>query len=141
MSPEPIKAVVQRVTGLTLAGKARTGHWTMMDTSVEVGGSSAASTPMELVLMALGGCTGMDVLSILAKMGQPVEDYRIELEGERSEEHPKVYTKIRLTHVVKGKVDPERLAHAIELSETKYCSVSGMLKKSVNIETNYRVEP
>jgi putative redox protein len=140
MSAEPIKAVVVKVTGLTLAGKARSGHWTMMDTSADVGGNSGATTPMELILMALGGCTGMDVLSILTKMGQPVEDYRIELEGERSDEHPKVYTKIKLTHVVKGKVDPEKLSHAIELSETKYCSVSAMLKKSVNIETGYRVE-
>lgn len=140
MSTEPVRAVVQKVTGLTLAGKASSGHWTIMDTLPEVGGNSGATTPMELVLLALGGCTGMDVLSMLKKMGQPVEDYRIELEGERSDEHPKVYTKIRLTHVVKGKVDPERLAHAIELSETKYCSVSAMLKKSVEIETDYRVE-
>ncbi len=140
MSPEPIKAMVQRVTGLTLAGKARSGHWVVMDTSTDVGGNAGAPSPMELVLMALGGCTSMDVLSMLVKMGQPVEDYRVELEGERSDEHPKVYTRIRLVHVVKGKVDPERLAHAIELSETKYCSVSAMLKKAVPIETSYRIE-
>jgi len=135
------RTVVQRVKGLSLAGKSDSGHWTMMDTKASVGGNEGASFPMELLLISLGGCTGMDVLSILEKMKQPVEDFRIELEGERSEEHPKVYTNIRLLYVVKGDVEPRKLERAIELSQERYCSISVMLRKSADIKTSYRIEP
>ena len=135
------RAVVQRLQGLSLAGKSDSGHWTMMDTKADVGGNEAATAPMELLLISLGGCTAMDVLSILEKMRQPVQDFRVELEAEHAPEHPKVYTRIRLLYVVNGHVEPRKLERAIELSQTTYCSVTAMLRKSVDIETSYRIEP
>jgi len=135
-----IRAVVQRVKGLSLAGKSDSGHWTMMDTKADVGGNEAATAPMELLLISLGGCTAMDVLSILAKMRQPVQDFRVELEAEHAPEHPKVYTRIKMIYIVKGNVEHRKLERAIELSQERYCSVSAMLRKTVDIETSYRIE-
>ncbi len=134
------RAVVQRIQGLSLAGKSDSGHWTMMDTKADVGGNEAATAPMELLLISLGGCTGMDVLSILEKMRQPVQDFRVELEAKHAPEHPKVYTRICLLYVVKGDVEPRKLERAIELSQERYCSISVMLSQTVDIETSYRIE-
>lgn len=135
------KVSIKRVKGLTLAAKGDSGHWTMIDTKASVGGNEGASPPMELLLISLGSCTGMDVLSILEKMKQPVEDFRIELEAEHAPEHPKVYTEIRMTYVVKGHVEPAKLERAIELSQERYCPVTAMLRQTVDIETSYRIEP
>jgi putative redox protein len=135
------RAVVRRVEGLSLVGKSDSGHWTMMDTKADVGGNEAATAPMELLLISLGGCTGMDVLSILAKMKQPVEDFRVELETEYAPEHPKVYTKIKIVYIVKGNVESAKLERAIELSQGKYCSISAMLRPKVSIDHTYEIEP
>ena len=99
-----------------------------------------APTPVELVLIALGGCTGADVVGILEKKRQRVTGYEIEVRGDRRAEHPRVYTRIEVVHKIRGhKVDPKAVAHAIELSETKYCSVSAMLTPAVTIETHYEI--
>jgi putative redox protein len=89
---------------------------------------------MEMILIALGGCTAFDVVSILQKKRQDVTDFEILVHGDRTEEHPKVYTDITLEYVVTGHgLDPEAVDRAVELSETKYCSVSAMLRKAANI--------
>jgi putative redox protein len=99
-----------------------------------------APTPVELVLIALGGCTGADVVGILEKKRQRVTGYEIEVRGDRRAEHPRIYTRIEVVHKIRGhKVDPKAVAHAIELSETKYCSVSAMLTPAVTIETRYEI--
>jgi len=95
--------------------------------------------PMELVLTALAGCSGVDVYSILKKKRQSVEDIEIEVTGRRREEHPRVYRHITLKYRVKGKVSEEALRHAIRLSVEKYCSVYAMLKGSVPIEVSYEI--
>lgn len=93
-----------------------------------------APTPMELLLVALGGCTGADVVSILEKKRQHVTGYEIEVRAERRAEHPRVYTRIEVIHRVRGhNVDQRAVDHAVELSETKYCSVSAMLGASAQI--------
>lgn len=100
-----------------------------------------APTPMELLLMALGGCTGADVASILEKKRQRVTGYEIEVRAERRAEHPRIYTRIEVVHRVRGhSVDPKAVAHAVELSETKYCSVSAMLGASAEIKMGYEIE-
>jgi putative redox protein len=96
---------------------------------------------MELILLGLGGCTGMDVVSILGKQRQSVEGFEINIDADRTDEHPKRYTEIRLEYVIYGDVDEKAVARAIELSETKYCSVMAMLGESAKIETTYRIEP
>ena len=112
-----------------------------LDASVEHGGGGEGLAPMELILIGLGGCTSMDVISILAKKRQQVTSFEIELHADRAEEHPKVFTNITIEYVVKGKdLDAAAVERAIELSENKYCPGMAMLRKSANINTSFRVE-
>jgi putative redox protein len=120
--------------GMSFTGVANSGFVVPMGTSVEHGGANDGSSPMELVLIALGGCTAFDVISILKKKQQDVTAFEIRVHGDRATEHPMVYTDITLEYVVTGhNVDPMAVDRAIELSEGKYCSVSAMLGKAANI--------
>ncbi|HOP55931.1 MAG TPA: OsmC family protein [bacterium] len=102
--------------------------------------SENGPTPMELVLMALGGCTGMDVISILQKMRQDVKDFEMNLSAERAQEHPKIFTRINLEYVVYGSnIDENSLKRAIELSQEKYCGVGNMLKKAAEITYSWKI--
>jgi putative redox protein len=102
------------------------------------GGS--APSPMELLLISLGGCTGADVISILQKKRQKVTGYEIEVHANRKQEHPRIYTEIEVIHKVTGVgVEEKAVAHAIELSETKYCSVSAMLGASAKITSRFEI--
>jgi len=121
---------------LTLASRSGSGHWHMMDTKEEIGGMNAATTPMEMVLEALGGCTGMDTLSILRKKRTPFSRLEILIDSERAEEHPKVYTKINLHFILHsngGEKALRDLQKAVMLSNDKYCSVSAMLRSTTKI--------
>ena len=102
---------------------------------------STAQSPMELVLAALGGCTGADVVAILAKKRQRVTSYEIEVRVlGRSDTHPRVYTALELVHRVRGRsIDPKAVARAVELSEAKYCSVSAMLRATATITSRIEV--
>ena len=91
------QVTIKRLSGSTFIAKGPSNHWVAMDTKAQIGGSEAGSTPMEMVLFGLGGCTSIDVETILKKMKVPVERFEVEIESERSEEHPKVYTRIELT--------------------------------------------
>ncbi|HHV81366.1 MAG TPA: OsmC family protein [bacterium] len=102
--------------------------------------SENGPTPMELVLMALGGCTGMDVISILQKMRQDVKDFEVNLSAERAQEHPKIFTRINLEYVVYGSnIEENSLKRAIELSQEKYCGVGNMLKKAAEITYSWKI--
>ncbi len=129
------------VQGMKMQAITPSGHAVILDTGPEVGGTDQGPRPMELLLVALAGCTAMDVLSILRKKRQPLEGFAMEVRGERAPEHPKVYTDIDLLYIVKGNVDPQAVVRAIELSATKYCSVSAMLRKTARIRYRYRIEP
>jgi putative redox protein len=114
----------------------------MMDSEKRFGGTEGAAKPKELFLMALAGCTGMDVASILSKMRVRLDDFELWIDAEEAEEHPKVFTKIRLEYRFFGKeIDTDKVEQAIELSATKYCAVSAMLKKAVEIQSSYRINP
>jgi putative redox protein len=120
-------------------GKADSGHTVVMDAVPEVGGEDKGATPMEILLMALGGCTGMDVVSILRKMHTQFDQFGIEIKGEKTEEHPRIYKKIELVYKFKGEgIKEENVEKAVRLSQEKYCSVSAMLRKSA--EVNYKIE-
>ncbi len=124
-----IEAKVKWIGKMQFVGKTTSGHGLLMDTSSKVGGENTAPTPMELLLVALGGCTGMDVVSILQKMKIEFECLEIEVKGERVTEHPRVYKKINLIYKVKGKdLQEEKVKRAVELSQKKYCPILGMLK-------------
>jgi putative redox protein len=96
--------------------------------------------PMQLLLIGLCGCTGMDVVSILQTKRQPFTGLQVKATAERAEEHPRVYTQIHLEFVVTGEgVDPAAVERSIELSQTKYCPASAMLEKAAEITTSYRI--
>jgi putative redox protein len=112
-----------------------------MDVRKESGGDGTAPSPMELVLMALGGCSGVDVAEILRKKRLQIRDFQILLEGERAEEYPKVFTKVQMTFVFEGedlKLKP--LEDAVRLSLEKYCSVAGMVGKTAEIEWKVEIK-
>ena len=137
-----MKATIRRVNGLSLMGKADSNHWVPMDTVEDFGGSNAGTKPMELVLLGLGSCTAMDVLSIMAKKRAPIEDFEMEIDAEQASDYPKVFTKIRLNYIFYGdkeKIKTKDIERAIELSKDVYCPVSNMLKHSVSIEHTYEV--
>lgn len=111
-------------------------HHLIIDADLKVGGENKGPRPKGLLLSSLAGCTGMDVVSILKKM--KVEDYELKLnvEGELTEEHPKIYHTINLNYIFTGKDLPiEKLKRAVELSETRYCGVTEMLRKAATINT------
>jgi putative redox protein len=94
-----------------------------------------------LLLVALAGCTAMDVISILRKKRQQISSLNVEVQGSRADQHPKVYTRLEVLYRVRGNnVDPQAVARAIELSETRYCPVIGMLGKVAQIRTRYEIE-
>jgi putative redox protein len=110
------------------------GHSVMMDATSSAGGHNLGPTPKPLLMASLGGCTGMDVISLARKMRQEVESLEIKLQGTISDEHPMSYQAIHLIYIFKGnKLDPEKLQKAIDLSQEKYCGVSATLKAGVLI--------
>jgi putative redox protein len=103
-------------------------------------GENAGASPMEVLLLSLAGCSAMDVISILEKKRQDVTGFQIKVDGIRRDEHPRVYTEITVTYIVTGhNVDPAAVARAVELSTTKYCSVSAMLEQAVPIHSRIEV--
>jgi putative redox protein len=117
------------------------GHTVVMDSRPEYRGEGTGVRPMEIVLHGLAACTGMDVISILEKKRQDVRSFEVNVSAEqRTDQYPKIYTRIELEYVVGGYgVKPSAVERAIELSEEKYCSVSGMLGEQVSIHTTFRV--
>jgi putative redox protein len=125
---------------MTFLGKAGTNHIVPMDTTSEFDGDSSATKPLELLLIALGGCTGMDIVPLFKKMRQDVTAVELNISAERSEEHPKVYTKIDIEYVVTGRnLEEDKVKRAIDLSQERYCSVSAMLKKSCPVNYTFRI--
>lgn len=113
------------------------GHAVPIDTN---GQRSAASGPLELLLLSLGGCTGADVISILRKKRERVTDYRVEIRGERREEHPRSYRRINVHHIVRGYAVAEAsVARAVQLSTEKYCSVAATLRPTAEIVSTWEI--
>ncbi len=134
------KVVTKMVEGLQMVGRSSSGHAIVIDQVKEVAGLDQGPQPMELFLMSLASCTGMDVISIMKKKRQDLRGFWVEAEGERAEEHPKVYTKIKLKFYFEGKnISKEAVERSIFLSQNKYCPVSAMLKNSVPIEIEYEI--
>ena len=130
-------AQVTWVEDKRFVGRASSGHAIVVDASVEKQGSS----PMELLLIGLAGCTAYDVMSILEKKRQGVTGLEVSARAERAEEPPRVYTKIEVEYVLQGRdIKPKAVEDAIHLSKEKYCSASIMLGKTAQITTSYRIE-
>jgi len=135
------KAYLKRVKGITFVGKTDSNHWITLDGPENFGGSNAGIRPKELLLIALAGCTASDVVTILEKKKIQLDDFEINITAQQQEEHPQVYTTINIEYVFYGNEIPtEAVERAIELSQTKYCSVTAMLQKAIEITHNYRIE-
>jgi putative redox protein len=135
-----MKAILKQVNGCSFVGKADSNHWVSIDTSKDAFGSDAATHPMELVLLALGSCSGCDVVSILNKKQVVLQGFEINIDAERSETYPKMFTKIHLEYIFYGKdINPLHVERAITLSKEKYCPVYAMLKNSVSITSSYKI--
>lgn len=127
-------------SGMAFKGLADSNIEVPLDATVDHGGAGTGAAPMELMLMGLGGCTAMDVISILQKKHQDVTNFEIVLHTDRATKHPKVFTNITIEYVVTGHgIDPEAVARAVDLSETKYCSGIAMMRKAANLSTSFRV--
>lgn len=127
--------------GMSFIGISGSGFSIPIDTTKEHGGADEGPSPMELVLIGLGGCTAMDVISILIKKRQEVTNFEILLHADRASDHPKVFTDITVEYVVTGhQVDKAAVERAVELSETKYCSASAMLSKTAKIHSKITVK-
>ena len=134
-------AKVRFIDGMKFIGTADSGHDVVMDGPSEHGGSDSAARPMELLLIGLGGCTGMDAISILRKKKQPVEGFEMNISGTRAEDHPMRYTDIQIEFVVKGKgVDEKAVKRAVDLSMEKYCSVKATLEQHTKVSFSFRLE-
>lgn len=116
--------------GLRFVGLPPSGHAVLMDGAKEVGGEDSAPRPTELLLVALGGCTGMDVVSILQKMRTPPRRFWVKIQAERAPEHPKAVRKVHLLYMAEG-VPEENLRQAAELSHERYCSVAHSLAAEI----------
>lgn len=135
------EATATWVGGLQFQGTATSGHQLIMDALPQFGGKDAGFRPLELFLVGLAGCTGMDVIGILQKMRQEVTGFEVKVVAQRREEHPRVYTDIALEYVFRGRgLEPRSLERAMELSLTKYCSAHAMLSRAAKVTSSYRIE-
>jgi putative redox protein len=131
------KAVVRFAGGQLFIGTTPSGHAIALDTDSE---RSSAPSPVELLLVALGSCTAVDVIGILTKKRQKVTNYIVEVSGERRDEYPRSYTSMKVHHILTGTgISSKATAQAIELSETTYCSVAATLRPTVVIQTSFEI--
>ena len=107
--------------------------------TIHISGDKDAVAPMQSVLMAAASCSAIDIVLILGKMRQKLEDIQVEVEGTRREEIPRIFTHIHLHYILKGRIKEKKAAQAVELSMTKYCSVTKMLEKSVELSYSYEL--
>ncbi len=137
MSDNSYKASVRYAGDEFFIGTPPSGHAQVIDTN---GDRKAAPTPMEMLLVAVAGCTAADVISILLKKRQQVTEYRVEITGERAAEHPRKFIRFHINHIVHGRsVSEKAVADAIELSDTKYCSVAATVRPTAEITSGYEI--
>jgi putative redox protein len=135
-----MKARIKWVEHVSFLGESESGHAVLMDGAPAAGGRNLGPRPMEMLLLGAGGCTSFDVISILKKSRQAVTDCYVEIDADRAEEDPKVFTKIHMHFVVKGKdIKPEIVERAIKLSAEKYCSASIMLGKTAVVTHDFEI--
>ena len=135
-----MECIVRWAEGMTFIGETESNHIVAMDGAPEGGGRNLAPRPMELVLVGTGGCTAYDVVLILRKSGQQVTGCEVKLQADRAPSDPKVFTRIHMHFIVRGKALKRNLVeHAIRLSHEKYCSASIMLGKTAEISKDFEI--
>lgn len=137
-----VTARVRHVEGLQFVGESASGHAIVMDGPEASGGRNTGMSPMELLLVALGGCTGMDVASVLKRKKQPFTSVEVITRGTKSEHDPKWYKEVTIEYVIKGEgVSDEAVKRAVELSFEKYCSVKATFENPAKVGYTYRIIP
>jgi len=127
-------AKVSWVDGALFVAESGSGHTFTMDGAADIGGRNLGARPMEVMLIGMGGCTAIDVVSMLKKQRQDIEGVEVALVGERATEHPMVYTEVKLVYTVRGrKLNKALVERAVSLSDEKYCSATAMFKKSAKV--------
>ena len=135
-----MKCRIKWLDHMSFVGESGSGHSVVMDGAPDAGGRDLGVRPLEMLLLGLGGCTAFDVVSILRKSRQQLVDCEVEIEAERAESIPKVFTKIHLHFIVSGHdLDQRKVAKAIDLSADKYCSASRMLEKTATITHDFEI--
>ncbi len=132
-----LKLMTVEGSGRQFVAETKSGHTLLVDDAQ----GHTGPKPIELALLALGGCTAFDVISILRKKRQVVTGYEVEVQAEQRSEPPNYFTQVQIKHRLHGSIDPEAVKHAIELSETKYCSVGAMISKTARIESTFEIIP
>jgi putative redox protein len=126
--------------GMRFDAESGSSHHVILDAAEHGGGENMGFRPMELLLVGLAGCTGMDVISILRKKRQDVTRYEVQVRGVRAEDQPMVFVEITVEHIVSGhRIQPEAVARAISLSEERYCGAGAMLGKVAHLTHTYRI--
>ena len=137
MAGSEYKATVRYAGDELFIGTSPSGNSVAIDVK---GDRKSAQTPMEMLLVAVGACTAVDVASIMEKKRQDIREYTVEVTGTRAEEHPRKFTAFHVHHIVRGhNVSEQALAHAIELSDEKYCSVAATVRPTATITTSYEI--
>ncbi|BBB22965.1 redox protein regulator OsmC/Ohr family [Abyssogena phaseoliformis symbiont OG214] len=135
-----MKTTVKWIDNMMMVGESASGHAVVMDGPEELGGKNLGIRPMEMLLLGMGGCTTIDVISTLKKMREEVQDCHAEITAKRADEHPKVFTDIHIHLVIKGNnLNGKKVAKAVSLSADKYCSASIMLGKTAIVTHDFKV--
>ncbi len=135
-----MKSKVKWLDNMCFVGESASGHAVVMDGPPEFGGQNLGIRPMEMLILGLGGCSSFDVMLILKKSRQKVEHCEVELDYDRAEHNPKVFTRIHMHFIVTGKdLDAKKVEKAINLSAEKYCSASVMLGKTADITHDFEI--
>lgn len=135
-----MKARVKWLDNMSFVGESGSGHSVVMDGPPELGGRNLGVRPMEMLLLGLGGCSSFDVVLILQKSKQQVIDCEVQIEAERADKEPKVFTRIHLHFIVSGRnLSADKVERAIKLSAEKYCSASIMLAKTAEVTHDFEI--
>ena len=135
-----MKCRIKWLDHMSFVGESGSGHSVVMDGAPEAGGRDLGIRPMEMLLLGLGGCTAFDVVSILHKSRQQISDCEVEIEAERADTIPKIFTQIHLHFIVSGRgLDKTKVSKAVSLSADKYCSASRMLEKTATITHDFEI--
>lgn len=135
-----MNTTVKWIDSMMMVGESASGHAIVMDGPEDLGGKNLGIRPMEMLLLGLGGCTTIDVVSTLKKMRENIRNCRVEITAERADEHPKIFTKIHIHFLIEGEnLNQKKVEKAISLSADKYCSASIMLGKSAQITHDFEI--
>ena len=135
-----MNAVVRWVQGLQFVGESGTGHEIIMDADAKYGGTDKGMRPMEMLLVAIGGCSGMDIASVLQKKRQHLGGIEIKINGANARDYPQKFTDIELDFIVRGRdISEEAVKKAVESSMNKYCSVKATLEGAAKINYRYTI--